>query len=386
MSEREQLRRALATRTARVGVVGAAGSECLTMLKGAGFPTAGSDQPGAADVLLLHAPVAFTSASPDTAALAAAARAVASHLRPGQLIVLSGGVPPGTTRAVAQPLLTASGLTLGRDFFLVYSPEGEPNGGSAARVLGGFDTDSLELAATLFGAVGPVHRVSSPEAAELCGLTGEVTRAIHAAAANELRLICDRMCVDVWEVLAACASVGFTTSEPGRGSRTPHPSLLAWGVRRYGASARLTELALEVNAAVPAFVAAKVADALNGAGKPLRGSRVAVLGVTSGKEAFDPTRSSGVELIDHFVRKGARVTYSDPHVPVLPPTRHRPHSEPMQSQPLTAEYLTEQDCALVTVDHPGLDYEFVVRHSALVVDTRNATRDVTANRERIVRV
>jgi UDP-N-acetyl-D-glucosamine dehydrogenase len=389
MSARDQLRRAIAGRTARVGAAGATSSNCLSALAGVGYPTAASDLPGTADVVLLGVPAALAEAStaPDATTLAVAARAVALSLRPGQLIVLSGPVPPGTTRGGVLPPLAASGQVPGRDFFLAFSAECGRTGARPVRIVGGFDPDSLELAAALFDPVGPVHRVSSPEAAELCGLAGIAAHAIQAAVGNELRQICDRVGADVWEVLAAGASVGLTIAEPGHGFGDPRPSLLARGVRRYGTSARLAELAVEVNAAVPAFVAAKVADALNDAGKPLKGSRVSILGVVEEEtDTNQPRTGLGLELIGRLLDKGAVVTYHDPSVPLLPLTRGGAHLEPVASRPLTSEYLAAQDCVLTAFVRTALDYEFVVRHSRLVVDPSNATKGMTAGRERIRRV
>ena len=150
-------------------------------------------------------------------------------------------------------------------------------------------------------------------------------------------------------------------------------------------STRFIELAGEVNTAMPAYVITKVADALNDAGKPVRGSAVAILGMAYKKDIDDPRESPSFELLDLLLKKGARVSYNDPHIPALPRMRHWPHLDPMESVPLTADYLAAQDCVLIATDHTAYDYAFVVAHSRLVIDTRNATKGVTAGREKIVR-
>jgi UDP-N-acetyl-D-glucosamine dehydrogenase len=162
------------------------------------------------------------------------------------------------------------------------------------------------------------------------------------------------------------------------------PFYLSWIARHYGMTTRFIELAGEVNTAMPGFVISKVADALNDAGKAIRGSKVAILGMAYKKDVDDPRESPSFELLDHLLKKGARVSYNDPHIPSLPRMRHWPHFEPMHSQPLTAEYLAAQDCVLIATDHTAYDYNFIVKHSKLVVDTRNATKTVAADREKIV--
>src|SRR5437868_8573777 len=198
------------------------------------------------------------------------------------------------------------------------------------------------------------------------------------------------MGIDTWEVIDAAKTkpFGFQAFYPGPGLGGHcipiDPFYLTWVARRYGMSTRFIELAGEVNRDMPAYVVGKVADALNAAGKPVRGSKVAVLGVAYKKDVDDPRESPGFELMDLLLKKGAAVTYNDPHVPELPRMRHYPHLR-MASQPLTAEYLAGQDCVLIATDHSAYDYAWVVAHARLVVDTRNATRAVTAGREKVVR-
>ncbi|MBN9120659.1 MAG: hypothetical protein J0I06_16165 [Planctomycetes bacterium] len=221
---------------------------------------------------------------------------------------------------------------------------------------------STRAAAELFTRAGfGTVSVSSVEAAEVCGALGALYRTIQAAAANELKVACDRMGVDAWEVVAAAGAL----------SAAPTPTidpaaLLSWGARRWGGTFRLLDAAVEINAAMPDYVIGKVADALNDAGKAVRGSKVAILGMAYKKDVDDPRESPSFELLDHLLKKGAAVSYNDP----------------MHSQPLTPEYLAAQDCVLIATDHTAYDYDFIVRHSKLVIDTRNATKAVT----KIVRV
>jgi UDP-N-acetyl-D-glucosamine dehydrogenase len=317
----------------------------------------------------------------DTAAVATTAQMIARSLRRGQLVVFSGASPPGTTRTVVLPVLVSTGLTPGRDFFLAYSRES--TGVGSRRVVGGFDDASARAVANLFTRAGfDVTCVSSLEAAELCGAVGAVESTIRAAAANELRLACARMGVDAWEILGAVGA----GHAPESVARDPAPLLLAWGARRWGGSFRFIELASAINAAIPAYVITKLAAALNDAGKAVRGSKVAILGMANRRDAADLRESPSFELMDQLLKKGAQVSYNDPHIPSLPRMRHWPELEPMHSQILSAEYLSAQDCVLIATDHTAYDYSLIVRHSKLVIDTRNATKAVTDGREKIVRV
>lgn len=343
---------------------------------------AGLARLGEPDALVVCTPVALTPArGADTSALAAAARTVAGHLRRGQLVLLAVAAPPGTTRRLLLPLLAASGLTPGRDFLLACGPPSPGAGGR--RVVGGFDEAGAEAAMALLARAGvPATRVSSPEAAEVCGAVTPVLAAVRAAAVNELRLACDRMGVNAWEVLAAS---GGPAPASLTDAYSPEPPLLAWGARQWGSSFGLLEAATRINAAIPGYLISKVADALNGAGKAVRGSRVAILGTTCKKDVNDPRESPGFGLLDLLIKKGAVVTYNDPHVASLPRVSDWPHSEPMQSQALTPEYLGAQDCVLIATDHSAYDYPFILTHSKLVIDTCNTTRAVIVGREKSVR-
>ncbi len=350
------------------------------------------------DAILICVPTPLSTArDPDLTYVAASARAIAERLRPGQLVVLESTTYPGTTRKVVLPLLEAAGLAAGSDFFLAYSPEREDPGNprhstpTIPKVVGGLDPRSLELAAALYGQViVRVVTVSSPEVAEACKILENTYRAVNIALVNELKVLYDRMGIDVWEVIEAARTkpFGFQAFYPGPGLGGHcipiDPFYLAWVAREYGLSTRFIELAGEINTAMPAYVVDRLADALNDRGKPIKGSRILLLGMAYKKDVDDPRESPGFELMDLLLKKGAVVEYNDPHIPVLPPMRRYPHLH-MASRELTEEYLGSVDCSLIVTDHSAYDWDWIVRHSALVVDTRNATRAVSAMRDRIVR-
>ena len=313
----------------------------------------------------------------DVSPVVAAAGAAAGVLRRGQLVVFTGAVSPGTTRNAALPVLAASGLVPGHGFGAAYAAldADQP-------AVGGIDESATQAARCVLARAG-IHAaaVSSLEAAEVCGTVRAARRVVETAFTNELRLACARMGIDAWEVPGACR-----TGADGQSVCEGVAPLLSWGGRRWNGSFRLLDTAGEVNASIPEYVISKVADALNDAGKAVRGSRVAVLGVADKKDADDPHESPSSELLDHLLKKGAAVSYNDPHIPSLPRRRHWPHPDPMESRELTPEYLAAQDCVLIAADHTAYDYAFIVEHSRLVVDTRNATRAVAAGREKVVRV
>jgi UDP-N-acetyl-D-glucosamine dehydrogenase len=353
---------------------------------------------GEADVVIMCVPTPLTEArDPDLTYIVNSTRALAPALRPGQLIVLESSTYPGTTRQVVLPLLETGSLKAGRDFFLAYSPEREDPGNpdftapNIPKVVGGLDERSLDLAARLYGmVVVRVVRVSSLEVAEASKILENTYRAVNIALVNELKVLYDRMGIDVWEVIEAARTkpFGFQAFYPGPGLGghciPVDPFYLSWLARRHGLTTRFIELAGEINTAMPAYVVGKVADALNARGKPVRGSKIALLGMAYKKDVDDPRESPGFELMEQLLRKGAVVNYNDPHIPVLPAMRRYPHLD-MNSQPLTPEYLQAQDCVLVVTDHSAYDWPWIVEHSPLVVDTRNATRGVSACRAKIVR-
>jgi len=226
--------------------------------------------------------------------------------------------------------------------------------------------------------------------AEACKILENTYRAVNIALVNELKVLYDRMGIDVWEVIEAARTkpFGFQAFYPGPGLGGHcipiDPFYLTWVARRHGLATRFIELAGEVNTAMPQFVIGKVGDALNERGRPVKGSKIALLGMAYKKDVDDPRESPGFELMELLLKKGAVVSYNDPHIPRLPRVRNHPYLD-LVSQPLTAAFLQAQDCVLIVTDHSAYDWNFIVSHAALVVDTRNATRDVKGHRDRIVR-
>jgi UDP-N-acetyl-D-glucosamine dehydrogenase len=351
-----------------------------------------------ADAIIICVPTPLTDArEPDLTYIVNSAKAIAARLRAGQLVILESTTYPGTTRDVVCPILEAKGLRASKDFFLAFSPEREDPGNAKfsaptiPKVVGGFDPHSLELAKALYGKVmAQVVPVSSPEVAEACKILENTYRAINIALVNELKVLYDRMGIDVWEVIDAAKTkpFGFHAFYPGPGLGGHcipiDPFYLTWVARKYGMTTRFIELAGEINTSMPSYVVSKIADALNDHGKPIKGSRIGILGMAYKKDVDDPRESPGFELMDLLLKKGAIVTYNDPHIPRLPPMRHYPHLH-MESRPLTPEYLKGQDCLLIVTDHSAYDWASILEHARLIVDTRNATRGLAKYRERIVR-
>ena len=348
------------------------------------------------DALLICVPTPLTdSRNPDLTYVESTTRAIAESLRPGQVVVLESTTYPTTTRDVVLPILQTSGLEVGNEFFLAYSPEREDPGNpnySAARipkVVGGIEPRSLELACALYEhAVAEVVPVSSPEVAEACKILENTYRAVNIALVNELKTLFDRMGIDVWEVVDAAKTkpFGFQAFYPGPGLGGHcipiDPFYLTWLARTQGLTTRFIELAGEVNARMPDYVIARLAEFLNDVGKPIRGSKICVLGIAYKKDVDDPRESPSFVLIEQLLARGADVSYSDPHVPRLPKVRN--HNLPnITSRELTPEFLSSQDCVLIATDHSAFDYDSIVQHSSLVIDTRNATNNVTQGREKI---
>ncbi|WP_152053738.1 nucleotide sugar dehydrogenase [Tautonia marina] len=379
--------------------IGHIGPEAVRAMSAAGFePTSDLGRLGEADIVLICVPTPLgETREPDLSFVTNTARAIARTLRPGQLVVLESTTYPGTTRDEVQPILESGGLRAGADFFLAFSPEREDPGNpdfsapTIPKVVGGLDPISTELAAAFYAQiVVKVVAVSSAEVAEACKILENTYRAVNIALVNELKILYDRMGIDVWEVIDAAKTkpFGFQAFYPGPGLGGHcipiDPFYLSWVARRFGMSTRFIELAGEINTSMPEFVVHKVADALNDRGKPVKGSRIALLGMAYKKDVDDPRESPGFELMELLLARGADVSYHDPHIPVLPSMRKYPNLR-MESQPLTPEYLASRDCVLIVTDHSAFDWPWIVAHAPLVIDTRNATRGVTEHRDRIVK-
>ena len=349
-----------------------------------------------ADALLICVPTPLSdSRDPDLAYVEGTARSIAAALRPGQLVVLESTTYPTTTRDVVLPILSQSGLQAGKDFFLAYSPEREDPGNpdySAAgipKVVGGYDDQSRSLAEQLYShAIVKVIPVGSMEIAEACKILENTYRAVNIALVNELKMLYDRMGIDVWDVIDAARTkpFGFQAVYPGPGLGGHcipiDPFYLTWLARKHNLATRFIELAGDVNSRMPEYVVTRLAEFLNDDGKPIKGSRICILGMAYKKDVDDPRESPSFELLELLQHRGAVLTYSDPHIPRLPRMR-RYHMPEMTSNELTPAFLQEQDCVLIATDHSAFDYDHIVRHARLVVDTRNATKNVREGREKI---
>ncbi|RMF90700.1 MAG: nucleotide sugar dehydrogenase [Planctomycetota bacterium] len=348
------------------------------------------------DAILICVPTPLNaSRDPDLQYIEKTTDAIAAVLRRDQLIVLESTTYPGTTREVMLPRLEAGGLKVGEDFYLAFSPEREDPGNpdfSAERipkVVGGIEPKSTELAVALYGAaVVQVVPVSSAEVAEACKIVENTYRSINIAMVNELKVLFQRLGIDIWEVIDAAKTkpFGFQAFYPGPGLGGHcipiDPFYLSWLARREGLNTRFIELAGEVNTSMPRYVIERVIDALNEHRKPLRGSKVCILGMAYKKDVDDPRESPSFELMELLLERGADVSYNDPHIPRLPSMRHYDVPD-MESSELTPEFLASQDCILIATDHSAYDYDFIVKHAQLVVDTRNATKNVVEGREKI---
>lgn len=349
-----------------------------------------------ADALLICVPTPLNETrDPDLRFVEATAQQIADVLRPGQLVVLESTTYPGTTRDVVLPILAASGLEPGEEFFLAFSPEREDPGnsqfsaGRIPKVVGGIDPVSARLAEVLYAqAVVRVVPASSCEAAEASKILENTYRAVNIALVNELKVLFDRMGIDVWEVieLAKTKPFGFQAFYPGPGLGGHcipiDPFYLSWVARKHGMSTRFIELAGEVNTSMPDYVIRRVSEVLNEAGKPLRDSKICVLGVAYKRDVDDARESPSFVLMEMLLARGAVLSYNDPHIPRLP--RVRQHElPPLESAELTPAFLAGQDLVLIATDHAAYDYEHIVRHARLIVDTRNATKDVAEGRAKI---
>jgi UDP-N-acetyl-D-glucosamine dehydrogenase len=340
------------------------------------------------DAILICVPTPLTpQREPDMTYVNHSAELVKATLRPGQLVILESTTYPGTTDELLKRILEQTGLRCGADFFLAFSPEREDPGNkdygttTTPKVVGGVDTMSGDLAQALYDRI-IVHsvRVSSARAAEATKLTENIFRAVNIALVNELKIIYDRMGIDVWEVLDAAATkpFGFMRFNPGPGwgghCIPLDPFYLSWKAREYGVGPRFIELAGDVNVEMPHYVIGKLQGALNERGKAVKDSKVLVLGLAYKKDIDDPRESPAFEIIELLLRLGARVSYHDPHIPEAPRMRSWPDLPPLRSERLSDDLLSQQDAVIVITDHAAVDYDMVLRHAKLVVDTRGIFR------------
>lgn len=350
------------------------------------------------DCIIICVPTPLTpSRDPDLSHVEHAARQVARTLRAGQLVVLESTTYPGTTEEIVFPVLSEGRPICGTDWFLAYSPEredpGNPNHtiGGIPKVVGGIDDKSARMAEKLYGALGiPVVLVGDCRTAEATKIMENTYRCVNIALVNELKIVFEKMGIDIWEVISAASTkpFGFQPFYPGPGLGGHcipiDPFYLAWKAREVGASTKFIELAGEVNAAMPERVVARTQDALSARGWPLRNAHVLVLGVAYKPEVDDIRESPAFEIMESLELKGAVVDYHDPFVPSLGPTRRFPGFK-KTSVALDERRLAMSDCVVVVTNHAQIDYDWVVEHSNFVVDARNATAGVTQGRDKIVK-
>jgi UDP-N-acetyl-D-glucosamine dehydrogenase len=345
------------------------------------------------DALLIAVPTPLTEQrEPNMTYVVSTARDIKERLRPGQLVVLESTTYPGTTDELLKGILEESGLRCGEDFFLAFSPEREDPGNrdhntaTIAKVVGGVDPASTEVAAALYeAAIDRVVTVASARAAEATKLTENIFRGVNIALVNELKVIFARMGINIWDVLDAAATkpFGFMRFNPGPGLGGHciplDPFYLTWKVREYGMATRFIELSGEINRAMPEYIIERLQSALNDRKKPVNGSRVLILGLSYKKDIDDVRESPSFELIKLLLERGALVSYHDPHVPRAPSMRSWPDLPPLESQPLTPELVASVDAVLISTDHTAVDYAMVSERAQLIVDTRGVFREPAPN-------
>ena len=359
----------------------AAGLECTTDFSRA----------AEADALILCVPTPLNKyREPDLSYVINTTESIVPHLRAGQVVSLESTTYPGTTEEQLLPRVTAGGLTVGQDIFLVYSPEREDPGNAhftthtIPKVVGGHTPVCLEVGKALYRkAIDQIVPVSSTKVAELTKLLENIHRAVNIGLVNEMKIVADRMGIDIFEVIDAAATkpFGFTAYYPGPGLGGHcipiDPFYLTWKAREYGLHTRFIELSGEVNRAMPEYVVGKVTKALNDRFKSLKGSRLLVLGIAYKKNVDDMRESPAVEVMELLRAAGAEVAYSDPHVPVFP--KMREHHFDLASVALTPQAVASYDAVVLTTDHAKFDYEMVRTHARVIIDSRGVYRTAADN-------
>ena len=343
----------------------------------------------AADAILICVPTPLTKQrEPDLSFICKTAEAIAPHLSRGALVGLESTTYPGTSEEVLIPILEARGLKAHEDFAVCYSPEREDPGNpdfntqSIPKVVGADTQDELAMALALYDAVVTTVPVSDLKTSEAVKLTENIFRSVNIALVNELKLIYGRMGIDVWEVIEAAKTkpFGYMPFYPGPGLGGHcipiDPFYLSWKAREFGMSTRFIELAGEINRFMPEHVVGVVAEALSTKlEKPVRGSKILVVGMAYKKNVDDMRESPSLDLMGRLIKLGAQVDYHDPHIPVVPMTREHPEFAGLKSAPWTRDTLAAYDAALISTDHDGLDLDLLLDAAPLVIDTRNATQE-----------
>ncbi|MDG2422739.1 MAG: nucleotide sugar dehydrogenase [Phycisphaerales bacterium] len=360
-------------------------------------PTNDPERIADADVVILCVPTPLgPHQEPDLSYVIDSTRLVAKRLRPGQLIVLESTTYPGTTRDEMLPILEESGLQSGKDFFVAFSPEREDPGrvgvttAQIPKLVGGLDEPSTRLAVTFYSnAIAQVHEVSSAEVAEAAKILENVYRAVNIALVNELKVVFDRLGIDVWEVVAAAATkpFGFQAFYPGPGLGGHcipiDPFYLAWRAKQAGHPTRFIELAGEINSGMPRVVVERVAEALNEDGMALNGAKVLVSGIAYKPDIDDIRETPAASIIEMLQEQGAEVSYHDPHCPTFPEMKK--HDLDLASVDMNPATLQSANCVLIVTDHAAVDYAMIGEHANLVVDTRNAMANVVDPKARVIK-
>ncbi len=343
------------------------------------------------DALILCVPTPLNKyREPDISFVTNTTDSLVPYLRSGQVISLESTTYPGTTEEELLPRIQKNGLKAGQDIFLIYSPEREDPGNPSfetstiPKVVGGYTDDCLAIGIALYDqAISKVIPVSSTKVAEMTKLLENIHRAVNIGLVNEMKIVADRMGIDIFEVVDAAATkpFGFTPFYPGPGLGGHcipiDPFYLTWKAREYGLHTRFIELSGEVNRAMPEYVVGKLINGLNSAGKALKGCRILVLGIAYKKNVDDMRESPAVEIMEMLTEKGAVVAYSDPHVPIFP--KMREHKFDLKSQTLSEETLKSFDAVLLTTDHDKFDYELIRASARLIVDSRGRYREPASN-------
>ena len=349
------------------------------------------------DAILICVPTPLDDKKePDMKYVKATSQEVKRNLKKGQLIILESTTYPGTTREVLLPLIKSRGFTPGEDMFLAYSPEREDPGNhhfntkNIPKVIGGLTPSCTETASALYKTIiDKVVPVSSPEVAEFSKLLENIFRSVNIALVNELKILADRMDMDIWEVIDAASTKPFGymrfTPGPGLGGHCIpiDPYYLSWKARELDFNAHFIELAGEVNTSMPDYVISRLSDALNEKGKCLSRSKILVLGLAYKKDTDDVRESPALEIIRILKDKQAEVFYNDPYIPRT--HKMRKYDFDLRSSNLKEDFLKQMDAVVIVTDHSSYDYEWIVKHANCVLDTRNATREVKTNRHKIIK-
>jgi len=348
-----------------------------------------------ADCILICVPTPLSDKmEPDLSYILETTKTIAENLRRGQLVVLESTTYPGTTEEMLLPRLESNDMKVGKDFFLAFSPEREDPGNkrfaatNIPKVVGGATSSCLEVATALYNAITRSVPVSSTQAAELTKLLENTFRSVNIALVNELKILAHKMGIDLFEVIDAAATkpFGYTPFYPGPGLGGHcipiDPFYLAWKAKEYDFSTRFIQLAGEINVSMPYYVIEKTVEALNRNKKSLNGSRILVIGIAYKKDVDDDRESPGYAIMKMLLEKGAIVRYNDPWIPKLQATRK--YDFKMESTPISPEVLAEMDAVIIITDHSAYDFAEIVKHSNLVIDTRNATKGIKGAKEKIV--